>query len=65
MKKILNVLFFGLLLFTSCEKDEEEVVTETKTRRAAAINKTPLATTSGRRSAPVASKYKVVSTLEK
>lgn len=47
------------------QMDEEEVVTETKTRRAAAINKTPLATTSGRRSAPVASKYKVVSTLEK
>jgi hypothetical protein len=47
------------------QMDEEEVVTETKTRRAAAINQTPLATTSGRRSAPVASKYKVVSTLEK
>lgn len=47
------------------QMDEEEVVTETKTRRAAAINKTPLATTSGRRSAPAASKYKVVSTLEK
>lgn len=47
------------------QMDEEEVVTETKTRRAAAINKTPLSTTSERRSAPVTSKYKVVSTLEK
>lgn len=47
------------------QMDEEEVVTETKTRRAAAITKTPITTTSGRRSAPVASKYKVVSTLDK
>lgn len=47
------------------QMDEEEVVTETKTRRAAAITKTPITTTSGRRSAPVASKYKVISTLDK
>ena len=47
------------------QMDEKEVVTETKTRRTAAITKTPITTTSGRRSAPVASKYKVVSTLDK
>lgn len=64
-KALLEKTGFNVTTAIEANQMEEEVVTETKTRRAEAITKTPLATTSGRRSAPVSSKYKVVSTLEK
>ena len=64
-KALLEKTGFNVTTAIEANQMDEEVVTETKTRRAAAITKTPITTTSGRRSAPVASKYKVVSTLDK
>lgn len=64
-KALLEKTGFNVTSAIEANQMDEEVVTETKTRRAAAITKTPITTTSGRRSAPVASKYKVVSTLDK